>query len=914
MSAQQNQQDRLIKEEQKVLDDLIRLMDELMLKKNRQLTRNMLEQMKAKSKMQSGLAEAYGDLVSANLDYAENLEDKKRMGQSRHELYSYHMILRQIDPDHGLDRDVDIKVGLHNYNHGPGDPLILGWFMPLCRYFVLNDEGRTFEVTKDGVHTEYTLELKRKVDIVFDKVVKVVELYSIFGNNEEKVIADEFLQELLSRRSESEFQNIVFSIQKKQGEIISAPFSKNMIIQGCAGSGKSMIMLHRLPIVLFDNQETLSRSSLYVITPSETYIQMARNMMVDLEISDIPMGTIGDYFDRVIGRYGIDLHDGKNPSYYGKGKSYNPLPEEQERYVYSQNCVQDIRNHMQELIDAGQDQEFISEKVLDILTGKDVEKEPYYSGKIHKIQLGISDYSNRDWADTRKLIQNIRSTLKKMEDVRKVLNGRKEDIRRTFSYLKKRGTEDLRTKTARSRSHEMNLPENSEKLQRLLDDIEAQKGRVRQDEEALLRLDSEPEYFQSLFEIAHQLADDMQKFEYLQQDISQIDRKRMLQLISRRSELIEISTSAAERLDHIIDPFPHNPVSLHSLARRLREATSDIEEASKNILSAEDLQKLQDASKYFTEVSEKMVRSTYTHIMEKLSQKPDDLGITALSCSPYLYSQILYQFCGAPNTAGENLITIDEAQTLTPAEMQLIQNVNGNRVILNLFGDVHQHIEGSKGVDSWEELNRDHRFEVRTLDENYRNACEITNYCNRRFGLDMQAINTSGNGVHEIHNLDELQNALEKVFTRPLESGYNCIIVKDNREADSLKSLEKVHLSQINDMTDQQSELDIRKWNLMTGSQAKGLEFSAVIAISGRMSRNEKYIAYTRAMNELYVYDEELSLEETHGGNNDSEVSTGEEMNGNTQRKTSNETSSHGIKELLLSGLDHVLSLIRLKK
>lgn len=46
----------------------------------------------------------------------------------------------------------------------------------------------------------------------------------------------------------------------------------------------------------------------------------------------------------------------------------------------------------------------------------------------------------------------------------------------------------------------------------------------------------------------------------------------------------------------------------------------------------------------------------------------------------------------------------------------------------------------------------------------------------------------------------------------------------------------------------------------MTVEQSKGLEFETVFAVTGRMSENEKYITYTRALNELYVYDEEIKL------------------------------------------------------
>ena len=61
-------------------------------------------------------------------------------------------------------------------------------------------------------------------------------------------------------------------------------------------------------------------------------------------------------------------------------------------------------------------------------------------------------------------------------------------------------------------------------------------------------------------------------------------------------------------------------------------------------------------------------------------------------------------------------------------------------------------------------------------------------------------------------------------------------------------------------MVEGTDDIDINKWNLLTVEQAKGLEFGTVFAITGRMGMNEKYISYTRALNELYVYDLELEL------------------------------------------------------
>ena len=41
--------------------------------------------------------------------------------------------------------------------------------------------------------------------------------------------------------------------------------------------------------------------------------------------------------------------------------------------------------------------------------------------------------------------------------------------------------------------------------------------------------------------------------------------------------------------------------------------------------------------------------------------------------------------------------------------------------------------------------------------------------------------------------------------------------------------------------------------NIMSVYESKGLEFTSVVVIARNMSASEKYIAYTRALNELAV-------------------------------------------------------------
>jgi hypothetical protein len=67
----------------------------------------------------------------------------------------------------------------------------------------------------------------------------------------------------------------------------------------------------------------------------------------------------------------------------------------------------------------------------------------------------------------------------------------------------------------------------------------------------------------------------------------------------------------------------------------------------------------------------------------------------------------------------------------------------------------------------------------------------------------------------------------------------------------------------IKDLTGEDFSVHRTCWNLITVNDAKGLEFRSVVAISARMTENEKYIAYTRALDELFVFEQIVDVEKS---------------------------------------------------
>ncbi|MEE1517764.1 MAG: hypothetical protein UF228_09240 [Lachnospiraceae bacterium] len=98
---------------------------------------------------------------------------------------------------------------------------------------------------------------------------------------------------------------------------------------------------------------------------------------------------------------------------------------------------------------------------------------------------------------------------------------------------------------------------------------------------------------------------------------------------------------------------------------------------------------------------------------------------------------------------------------------------------------------------------------------------------------------------------------------RVQKPGKRAIIVDNEIEAKQVKFQFKNYSEKIFDLTSGEIDYHRTRRNLLTVEQAKGLEISSVIAISGRMSMNKKYIAYSRALDELFIYDLELEIDES---------------------------------------------------
>lgn len=868
-------------EEQLVLNKLISKMDRVLEELDRQMKKFVQE---AKNSDIAVNPDLYISRLLAEQGKRDTEENRKKYLKARDELYDTRLLLRYEDEEEsGIE---EVKVGLHACMHG-GERFVTSWKMPVCRHYILDSASAEYEsLVKDSFgrvyRTHYSLLVKNQVKLRFTHVTSVMNMFPGVFSDEDmerlkgkgffsdafldemikqfdpdqydpdsaaKIISDEFLQELLERRSTPEFKNIVFSIQKKQGEIIQAPYQSNMIVQGCAGSGKSMIMLHRLPILLYDHPDSFSKTNLYVITPSQMYIQLAENMRHQLEISDIGMGTIEDYYDQCIGKY-----PGHNAREYGRINWGSKLSAEYEEYIYSAKCVEDIVEYFDGIWNS---RSVSLEKAYAVLNNSQTDNRREgrtYAQKISNRLLQLQDVLAKNRDILKKYFDSIRDTLHAFQAMCTVLENRETEILRDIAKQISWYENDIAT--AEKELTKLDPEKNAVAIQNRKNIITAHQERIedlRHDRDLVA---SDTEYFLSLLEVEEKIEAVIAPFLNLKNEMTQNTPEAVYDVISKAGQLIGGYHMLAWELSRIEDKYEGYVTPISKSTDSLKEYSAKLQDVRDLYLDFGYYRQISDERDALSNASSNAVMKAYEMVMGKIGIERTEKGnLRALKCSPYIYLQILYQFQGAPSGGKESLLAIDEAQGVAPEEIRLLKNINDGSVAFNMYGDIYQHIEGTKGIDSWNEFREILDFDEYEMQENYRNASQITDYCNRKFGMKMVAINTPGKGVHEIRSDAEFQSEMSSQLLGAQRAGLAAILVSNDAEARYLLDRFSYYEQKLHDMTDEDFSIHHTRWNIINIDDAKGLEFSAVIAISGRMSRNQKYIAYTRALDDLYVYD-----------------------------------------------------------
>ncbi len=209
---------------------------------------------------------------------------------------------------------VDEKEGYNAYYIGKKGDVnleIVDWRAPLAVRYYQKSRVR-FSINE----YDYRAVLRRALSVKNGKFsdfkneylsVKDVLTPEEIGGRDEEILFDPYLRKIVkSRRDDARVRDIIETIQERQFAVIARPERESFVLQGCAGSGKTMILLHRLSYLMYNN-ESLRPRDVLVITPSDSFNAFIDELAQTLELQRVRTITLKNYYFRVLEKEGISL-------------------------------------------------------------------------------------------------------------------------------------------------------------------------------------------------------------------------------------------------------------------------------------------------------------------------------------------------------------------------------------------------------------------------------------------------------------------------------------------------------------------------------------------------------------------------------------------------------------------------------
>jgi DNA helicase IV len=244
------------------------------------------------------------------------------------------------------------KVIYIGYNgvHANNKQLVVDWRTPLGGLYYLKSET-AFSVGDSS----YQLLLRRALQIREEKLLSYDDEYVVSSAEKDETaapailidneVSDPFLRKILvERRDDFRLTDIIRTVQQNQNEIIRLQLGANFIVQGCAGSGKTMILLHRLSYLKFNNP-SLNWKNVIILTPNRTFGMYINELSQQLELEAIRRMSTEEY-------YLSELVSFEKERWASKAISYNKrtLDAQYLQLVYSDEFINECKRNYLEVM------------------------------------------------------------------------------------------------------------------------------------------------------------------------------------------------------------------------------------------------------------------------------------------------------------------------------------------------------------------------------------------------------------------------------------------------------------------------------------------------------------------------------------------------------------------------------------
>ncbi len=204
---------------------------------------------------------------------------------------------------------IDLQDGLSSHSYYIGKfgitdnevPLVTDWRTKIASIFYkyrYPQKNVTYKTETDSY--TYDLTLKRTYEIDDGELVK-------FYNNDLQFDDSSQISRKIDGRTGGTLEDIIETIQEGQLDIIESDPRQTCIVQGCVGSGKSTVAIHKLAHIFFNFPDLIHANRSILIARNQILVSYLSTLFPKLGIFDINYKTIKDLLIQFLYKEGLKV-------------------------------------------------------------------------------------------------------------------------------------------------------------------------------------------------------------------------------------------------------------------------------------------------------------------------------------------------------------------------------------------------------------------------------------------------------------------------------------------------------------------------------------------------------------------------------------------------------------------------------
>lgn len=594
-------------------------------------------------------------------------------------------------------------------------------------------------------------------------------------------VYDEFLLEIIkNQRIDESVKEIISTIQEKQYNIISESHMSNLLIQGCAGSGKTMILLHRLSYMLYNKY--FEKKDLIILTPNDGLSEFISPIVHELDLDGIRIKTFFGYMEEI----------------------YKQLTNKSLKFNQTNEISIDIQK---DLISKFND--YIIKLISDYI-------DKHVDTQLHNLLrrfASVEGYESLSLKSKQKAYKDLCTQILRTEESFHAETCRKlkDSIEILYSSVSLKN-DNIKILKTNIETCEQIVEENNLKFEKLTKESKTLFSRV------LSLTNSNVDEINSLKAINNSMHE---KIDIYNKEIEK--HQSSIQIINYQIENAKLMLKLVKNRDYKDTETDYLMKSIKELIKVDDNKNSYLLAQSEILYLNNKVQKLdrefspEKAIDYF--LKEINVNINSKHLRNKL--------------------KLIYWIKYTGIKSNIKLVMIDEAQDYSLLDFEIIKMVCGQNPVFNLFGDTNQTLFEQN--ENWSQISDTKNYIKFNLNENYRNSNEITNFYRNHLRIYDIPIGIFDKKVQHSSNFHDLVMKFKEI------NGKKVILFK-----------EQDYHNKISEVIDRMGVNLFGEIEFLTVAASKGMEFNTVLVVSTGMSKVEKYIAYTRARSNLYVFEGKL--------------------------------------------------------